>query len=198
MFASLFGKSKELEEANELDLPVSYVRLVASQAQADRHPRSAHLTSTSSIRPLLARVKCNMTLSTSTAFLEPVPTLTAVQHRSSTWTWQRRPEDMDGRQRKDVATRLSARRLEERCCSVSCQGMTFGYDVNIYSKAASQRSFTFAEDLLSALHDHRQGPSASRRPIVFIGHSLGGIVIKKVELMLLFTSNSQLRLTFVY
>jgi hypothetical protein len=125
MFASLFGKSKELEEANELDLPVSYVRLVASQAQADRHPRSAHLTSTSSIRPLLARVKCNMTLSTSTAFFEPVPTLTAVQHRSSTWTWRRRPEDMDGRQRKDVATRLSARRLEEWCCSVSCQSHDF-------------------------------------------------------------------------
>jgi len=33
--------------------------------------------------------------------------------------------------------------------------MTFDYDVNVYSKAASQRSFTFAEDLLSALHDVR-------------------------------------------
>jgi alpha-beta hydrolase superfamily lysophospholipase len=59
--------------------------------------------------------------------------------------------------------------------------MIFGYDVNVYSKAASQRSFTFAEDLLSALYDHRQGPSGSRRPIIFIGHSLGGIVIKKVS-----------------
>jgi hypothetical protein len=63
--------------------------------------------------------------------------------------------------------------------------MTFGYDVNVYSKAASQRSFTFAEDLLTALHDYRQGSSASRRPIIFIGHSLGGIVIKKVRLSLL-------------
>jgi hypothetical protein len=76
--------------------------------------------------------------------------------------------------------------------------MTFGYDVNVYSKAASQRSFTFAEDLLSALYDFRQGPSASRRPIIFIGHSLGGIVIKKVELPLLPVDTNRSRSTFVY
>jgi len=76
--------------------------------------------------------------------------------------------------------------------------MTFGYDVNVYSKAASQRSFTFAEDLLSALHDHRQGPLGSHRPIVFIGHSLGGIVIKKVELAVLSIDAGGLSSILVY
>lgn len=35
--------------------------------------------------------------------------------------------------------------------------MTFGYDANVFTKAASQRSFTFAEDLLSQLKDRRGG-----------------------------------------
>ena len=35
--------------------------------------------------------------------------------------------------------------------------MTFGYDANVFTKAASRRSFTFAEDLLSQLKDSRGG-----------------------------------------
>jgi len=76
--------------------------------------------------------------------------------------------------------------------------VTFGYNVNVYSKAASQRSFTFAEDLLSALDDFRQGPSASRRPIIFIGHSLGGIVIKKVQPPVLSIDPNRSSLALVY
>jgi hypothetical protein len=37
--------------------------------------------------------------------------------------------------------------------------MTFGYNVGVYDKAASERSSTFADALLSALHDFRPGPS---------------------------------------
>jgi alpha-beta hydrolase superfamily lysophospholipase len=88
--------------------------------------------------------------------------------------------------------------LRDGAASCHARVMTFGYDVNVYSKAASQRSFTFAEDLLSALYDHRQERSGSRRPIIFIGHSLGGIVIKKVQLLVLSTDANMSRPTFVY
>jgi len=56
--------------------------------------------------------------------------------------------------------------------------MTFGYDASVLTKASSQRSFTFAESLLSELKDRRHGQAANR-PLIFLGHSLGGIVIKK-------------------
>jgi hypothetical protein len=94
--------------------------------------------------------------------------------------------------------------------------ITFGYNVSVYSKAASQRSSTFAEDLLSALHDSRPGSSVSiplsslqftlllgltnsqnRRPIIFVGHSLGGIVIKKVESSARFFTTSELHVDVV-
>lgn len=35
--------------------------------------------------------------------------------------------------------------------------LTFGYDASVFTKASSQRSFTFAEDLLSELKDRRSG-----------------------------------------
>ncbi|KAK3631525.1 hypothetical protein LTR56_012281 [Elasticomyces elasticus] len=40
--------------------------------------------------------------------------------------------------------------------------MTFGYDADIFTKASSRRSFTFAEDLLSSLMDKRLGPASGR------------------------------------
>lgn len=33
--------------------------------------------------------------------------------------------------------------------------MTFGYDANVFTKAASQRTFVFAEDLISSLNNER-------------------------------------------
>ena len=42
------------------------------------------------------------------------------------------------------------------------------------------RIFTFGEDLIGALNDNRNGGAAQARPIIFVGHSLGGIVIKSV------------------
>ncbi|KAK5081052.1 hypothetical protein LTR70_009229 [Exophiala xenobiotica] len=38
--------------------------------------------------------------------------------------------------------------------------MTFGYDANIFTKASSQRTFVFAEDLVSSLNDERTGSAA--------------------------------------
>ncbi|KAI1130691.1 hypothetical protein F5Y10DRAFT_106906 [Nemania abortiva] len=59
---------------------------------------------------------------------------------------------------------------------------TFGYDARAFlrpfSKSTRGRTFTFAEALLSDLRDKRISPAAKKRPIIFLGHSLGGIVIK--------------------
>lgn len=57
--------------------------------------------------------------------------------------------------------------------------MTYGYDVGMVTKARTERSFTFAEGLLVELRDVRTG-DARFRPIFFLAHSLGGIVVKKV------------------
>ncbi|KAJ5981898.1 hypothetical protein N7522_013526 [Penicillium canescens] len=59
--------------------------------------------------------------------------------------------------------------------------MTFGYDASAFTgplKSRHARIFTFAQTLLSDLDDVRTSDTESVRPIIFIGHSLGGIVIK--------------------
>ncbi|KAK8209716.1 hypothetical protein IWZ01DRAFT_527990 [Phyllosticta capitalensis] len=60
--------------------------------------------------------------------------------------------------------------------------MTFGYDARAFlhpfSKQTNGRVFTFAENLLGDLDVKRISPMEKRRPIIFLGHSLGGIVIK--------------------
>jgi hypothetical protein len=43
--------------------------------------------------------------------------------------------------------------------SKTARVMTFGYNASVLTKASSQRSFTFAEDLLSELKDRRHGPA---------------------------------------
>ena len=56
--------------------------------------------------------------------------------------------------------------------------MAFGYDAGMITKARTERSFTFAEGLLVELRDVRSG-KARLRPLFFLAHSLGGIVVKK-------------------
>ncbi|KAK8189294.1 uncharacterized protein BKA78DRAFT_319145 [Phyllosticta capitalensis] len=60
--------------------------------------------------------------------------------------------------------------------------MTFGYKASVFlhpfAEQTRGRTFTFAEDLLNELVDNRSSPKERERPIVFLGHSLGGIVIK--------------------
>jgi hypothetical protein len=57
--------------------------------------------------------------------------------------------------------------------------MSFGYDsVLQFSKSVADIG-TFAEQLLEDLISRRNG-LAAKRPIIFICHSLGGIVVKKV------------------
>ena len=58
--------------------------------------------------------------------------------------------------------------------------MSYGYD----SRTAFSKSVTDVEDqatmLMNALNLERQSPSETKRPLIFIAHSLGGIIVKKV------------------
>lgn len=61
--------------------------------------------------------------------------------------------------------------------------LTFGYDTRIRHKLGSQGSkntvYDHAKELLHSLNDYRQDKDDSKRPILFIVHSLGGIVVKE-------------------
>jgi ankyrin repeat protein len=61
--------------------------------------------------------------------------------------------------------------------------LTYGYDTKIRhwaTGAVSQISvYDLAGDFLSCLEQHRRGPEQTRRPILFVAHSLGGIITKE-------------------
>jgi protein SERAC1 len=58
--------------------------------------------------------------------------------------------------------------------------MSFGYDSEVLFSKSTCDVGTFAEQLLESLLSRRMGV-AEARPIVFICHSLGGIVVKKAS-----------------
>lgn len=58
---------------------------------------------------------------------------------------------------------------------------TFGYDANIvgFLSSASQNSIhQHAQNLLSDLADLREKPAEQQTPLIFVVHSLGGIIVK--------------------
>lgn len=61
---------------------------------------------------------------------------------------------------------------------------TWGYDVDIdhpFGSASTATVFQHASNLLSDLTDVRMSWEEKQRPIIFIAHSLGGIVVKDVS-----------------
>ncbi|OTB13627.1 hypothetical protein K445DRAFT_24472 [Daldinia sp. EC12] len=65
----------------------------------------------------------------------------------------------------------------------NAQIMTFGYDSSLLFSNSKGRIEDFARDLLNRLWVMRQGQRTANRPIVFIAHSLGGIVVKKALIL---------------
>lgn len=66
----------------------------------------------------------------------------------------------------------------------NCRIFTWGYDVNIdntFSSASTATVFNHAGNLLTDLTDVRMKSAERERPLVFIAHSLGGIVVKDVR-----------------
>ncbi|KAK4977595.1 hypothetical protein LTR42_001966 [Elasticomyces elasticus] len=64
--------------------------------------------------------------------------------------------------------------------------LTFGYDadpIHFFRLGGQnhQTIFSHAQDLLTAVKNKRDDPKVKDRPIVFVGHSLGGLVIKQVR-----------------
>ena len=63
---------------------------------------------------------------------------------------------------------------------------TWGYDVDIdhaFSGTSTATVFQHAANLLSDLSDVRISSEAELRPLFFVAHSLGGIVVKDVSII---------------
>ncbi len=58
--------------------------------------------------------------------------------------------------------------------------MTFGYNADAAFGNTTADIVDHARDLLSSLIDKREEDEEKQRPIIFIAHSLGGIVVKQV------------------
>ena len=63
--------------------------------------------------------------------------------------------------------------------------MSFGYDSDVAFNGNVTDITDVARMLLERLRGERQRDEERKRPIVFISHSLGGIVVKKVGFPLL-------------
>ncbi|KFZ00971.1 hypothetical protein V501_10314 [Pseudogymnoascus sp. VKM F-4519 (FW-2642)] len=61
--------------------------------------------------------------------------------------------------------------------------LTFGYDTTVHHRFGQTRSrntiYDFAWEFLNCLSDARQSDGQSRRPLLFVAHSLGGIITKE-------------------
>jgi len=62
--------------------------------------------------------------------------------------------------------------------------LTYGYNADVLSvlgKASDDRILEHAHTLVAELVADRQLDKAARRPLIFICHSLGGIIVKRVS-----------------
>jgi len=59
--------------------------------------------------------------------------------------------------------------------------MLFGYNANVAFETSTAGVLEQAHNLLNRLYLKRRQGTAKHRPIIFIAHSLGGIVVKRVR-----------------
>ena len=57
--------------------------------------------------------------------------------------------------------------------------MTFSYNAAVLSGASNASIADHAHSLLDRLVSNRSGPHQRHRPLIFVGHSMGGLVIKQ-------------------
>jgi hypothetical protein len=65
----------------------------------------------------------------------------------------------------------------------SARIMTYGYDSAVAFSTSRSEVSDFAADLLWRLHCERTSDEASSRPLIFVCHSLGGVVLKQALVM---------------
>ncbi|KAF5606142.1 uncharacterized protein FSUBG_6256 [Fusarium subglutinans] len=67
--------------------------------------------------------------------------------------------------------------------------MTFGYDSDLTDRSTVMELENWADTLLRSLNEVRTGDEEKARPLLFVSHSLGGLVVRKAMAQLHPTSN---------
>lgn len=68
--------------------------------------------------------------------------------------------------------------------------LTYGYDTKLAGSKSNARISEYAKQFLETIRDARHGDP--HRPIISTGHSLGGLVIKEVSMILLWGSTREI------
>jgi len=66
----------------------------------------------------------------------------------------------------------------------------FNYASNYILKAPKENLRSIAQRLVQAVHDFRKADGTQDRPIVFLGHSFGGVVIEEASFLLILEGRS--------